>query len=252
MFITAAIITYNEEKNIARCLSSLQGVVDEVIVMDSFSTDETQQICADFGVTFYQQEWQGYAKQKNDLNALAKHEMILSIDADEVLSPRLQKAIINIKNQEDTGVFSVSRLTNYCGQWIYHSGWYPDIKVRLFPITCSWEGDWVHEELMIPEGEIPRPLEGHLEHYSYTSHVQHRERADRYSTLTAHKYVASGKRPYPLRPMMSSMGRFIKMYFFKQGFLDGMAGFHIARISAQSNFFKYQEVKRLYDECKNH
>jgi (heptosyl)LPS beta-1,4-glucosyltransferase len=250
MLITAAIITYNEEKNIARCLESLQGIADEIMVMDSFSADSTQEICRSFGVTFYQQKWRGYAQQKNDLNALASHDMILSLDADEVLSPELQSSILKIKARGEREAYSVNRLTNYCGKWIYHSGWYPDIKVRLFPKTCLWKGNWVHEELVCPEDLIPTLLDGHLDHYSYTSHEQHRERADRYSSLTAQKYVESGKKPYPMQPIISAVGRFVTMYFLKRGLLDGISGYHIARISAQSNFFKYREVKRLYDERK--
>jgi len=185
MLITATIITYNEEPNIARCLESLQGIADEIIVMDSFSTDRTMEICRSFGVTFHQQKWQGYAQQKNDLNALATYDMILSLDADEVLSSELQHSILKMKALGEKGTYAVNRLTNYCGKWIYHSGWYPDIKVRLFPKSCYWEGNLVHEELVCSEAFTPSLLEGHLEHYSYTSHRQHRERADRYSTLTA-------------------------------------------------------------------
>jgi (heptosyl)LPS beta-1,4-glucosyltransferase len=252
MLITATIITYNEEKNLPRCLKSLQGIADEIIVMDSFSTDNTEEICRSFGVTFHQQKWRGYAQQKNDLNALASHDMILSLDADEALSSELKSSIMRVKALGVKGTYSLNRLTNYCGKWIYYSGWYPDIKVRLFPKTCFWEGDWVHEELVCSKELMPTTLEGHLEHYSYTSHLQHRERADRYSSLTAIKYVEMGQRPYPFQPFISAVGRFVKMFFLKRGFLDGVSGYHIARISAQSNFFKYQEVKRLYEERKTH
>jgi (heptosyl)LPS beta-1,4-glucosyltransferase len=247
MKISAAIITFNEEANMARCLESLEGVADEIVVMDSGSTDATQAICASFGVKFFQQAWQGYSKQKNDANALCTHDMVLSIDADEALTPELRAAILHLKSSEKSGVYSLNRLTNYCGTWIYHSGWYPDIKIRLFPKSAYWQGD-IHEELMLPSNLKPELLPGHLAHYSYTSHKQHRERADRYSRLTAKKYVELGKKPFVFQPMLSAFTRFVKMYFIKLGFLDGIAGFHIARISAQSNYFKYREVKRLYDQ----
>ncbi|NBX39456.1 MAG: glycosyltransferase family 2 protein [Flavobacteriia bacterium] len=250
MKITVAVITFNEEKNIARCLKSVMGIADEIIVMDSGSSDNTENICREFGATFYQQPWQGYAQQKNELNQRATYPMILSLDADEVLSPALQESILDLKNRYSEGVFSVNRLTNYCGTWIYHSGWYPDIKVRLFPKKCFWEGDLVHEELVYPSEMKAVLVAGHLEHYSYTSHRQHRERADRYSKLTAKKYVLSGRKPYLFQPLISAVGRFLKMYLIKRGFLDGAAGFHIARISAISNYVKYQEVKRLYDQRK--
>ena len=249
MKISAAIITFNEEANMARCLESLEGVADEIVVMDSGSTDATQAICTSFGVKFFQQPWPGYSKQKNDANALCTHEMVLSIDADEALTPELRAAILRLKSSEKYGVYSLNRLTNYCGTWIYHSGWYPDIKIRLFPKSAYWQGD-IHEELMLPTNLKPELLPGHLAHYSYTSHKQHRERADRYSRLTAKKYVELGKKPFVFQPMLSAFTRFVKMYFIKLGFLDGIAGFHIARISAQSNYFKYREVKRLYDQRK--
>jgi len=249
MKISAAIITFNEEANIARCLKSLEGVADEIVVMDSGSTDATQTICASFGVQFFQQTWLGYAKQKNNANARCTHEMVLSIDADEALTPELKEAILTLKSSDKSGVYSLNRLTNYCGTWIYHSSWYPDIKIRLFPKNSYWQGD-IHEELIFPTHIKPELLRGHLAHYSYTSHQQHRERADHYSRLTAKKYVELGKKPFLFQPILSAFMRFLKMYFIKFGFLDGRAGFHIARISAQSNYFKYTEVKRLYDQRK--
>jgi hypothetical protein len=176
--------------------------------------------------------------------------MILSIDADEEISSELSNEIHALKQQYPHGVFSLNRLTNYCGTWIYHSGWYPDVKIRLFPKDYGWEGDIVHETLMIPAEITPVLLKGHLNHYSYFSHEQHRQRADYYSSLTATKYVLEGKKVYWGKPMLSAVFRFIAMYLFKFGFLDGMAGFHIARISAASNFFKYKEVQRLKRESK--
>jgi len=250
MKISAAIITLNEERNIARCIDSLRDIADEILVMDSGSTDRTQEICLEKGVKFFTQPWLGYAQQKNCLNQQATYDMILSIDADEEISPELSNEILALKQQYPQGVFSLNRLTNYCGTWIYHSGWYPDVKIRLFPKDYGWEGDIVHETLMIPAEITPVLLKGHLNHYSYFSHEQHRQRADYYSSLTATKYVLEGKKVYWGKPMLSAVFRFIAMYLFKFGFLDGMAGFHIARISAASNFFKYKEVQRLKREHK--
>lgn len=249
MKISATIITLNEERNIERCIRSLKGVADEIIVLDAFSEDRTKEICKNEGVRFEQRKWEGYASSKNYLNSLAQFDYILSMDADEALDEQLQQSILKVKETKHLGVYSVNRLTNYCGKWIKHSGWYPDVKIRLFPKQGSqWVGAHVHEELEYPDGLEEQQLEGHLEHYSYYSFEGHRARADKYSALTAQKFYEQGKRVGPLKPYLSAIGRFIGMYFVKKGFLDGRMGFKIAWISAQSNVFKYKELLRLQRE----
>ncbi|MFT5858199.1 MAG: glycosyltransferase involved in cell wall biosynthesis [Flavobacteriaceae bacterium] len=249
MKITATIITLNEERNIERCIQSLRSVADEIIVLDSFSTDKTEEICRTAGIRFEQRKWGGYSESKNYLNALASHDYILSIDADEALDDELSEAFKAIKNDADPQVYSVNRLTNYCGKWIRHSGWYPDVKTRLFPKEGSfWEGEFVHEELVHPTDLLTIQLKGHLAHYSYYSYKDHRARADKYSALTAQKMFHKGKKASALKPYVSAVGRFFAMYFIKAGFLDGKMGFKIAQISAQSNVFKYKELIRLHRE----
>lgn len=247
--LTSTIITFNEERNIERCIDALTPISDEIIVLDSFSTDQTLEICKRKKVRVEQRKWEGYSNAKNHLNQLASHEYIFSVDADEAPDETLQKEILKIKKRGLKGVYEVNRLTNYCGQWIKHSGWYPDVKTRIFPKSISnWEGAYVHEELVIEENPKPQLLDGHLLHYSYYSQEEHRERADKYSELTAIKMYKKGKRVGPLKPYISALGRFIAMYIIKRGFLDGKAGFHIARISALSNIYKYQELRRHQHE----
>jgi glycosyltransferase involved in cell wall biosynthesis len=249
MKISATIITLNEERNIERCILSLKNVADEIIVLDSFSTDKTEAICKEQGVTFVQRKWEGYSQSKNHLNGLAQHDYILSIDADECLDQELESAILAIKEEDSPQIYSLSRITNYCGKWIKHSGWYPDVKTRLFPKKdVYWDGEFVHEELVYPADFKVINLQGHLEHYSYYSYKDHRARADKYSTLTALKMYKKGKRAGVLKPWLSGLGRFVAMYFIKAGFLDGWMGFKIAQISAQSNVFKYKELIRLQNE----
>lgn len=248
MKLSATIITLNEERNIERCIRSLLPVVDEIIVLDSFSTDKTEEICKSLGVRFEQRKWEGYAQTKNHLNELATNNMILSIDADEALDEELQLAIRELKDTENT-VYSVNRLTNYCGTWIKHSGWYPDVKVRIFPKDkCHWTGEYVHEELFVPENYKVVQLKGHLLHYSYYDFEDHRSRADKYSELTAQKMHAAGKAAGALKPYLSGLARFVTMYVLKSGFLDGKMGFKIASISAASNVYKYKELRRLNKE----
>jgi len=243
--ITAAIITWNEERNIQRCIESLKDCVDHIIVLDSFSTDATIEICSKLNVQVIQRKWEGYAASKNYLNAQVQTDLILSLDADEALSSELSEEIKAIKLKGEIGYYSMNRLTNYCGKWIYHSGWFPDVKIRLFPANALWEGDIVHETLALPDDIEVTPMKGLLSHYSYFSHEQHRQRADHYSRLTALKYVEQGKRVGFLKPYVSGLVRFLKMFVFQLGFLDGRSGWHIARISALSNILKYKEVRNL-------
>jgi len=249
MKISATIITLNEERNIERCIQSLSEVADEIIVLDSNSTDKTEEICLSHNVVFVKRDWEGYAASKNHLNSLAQFDYILSIDADEALDNELKQAILEIKKTDSPQIYSLNRLTNYCGRWIKHSGWYPDVKTRLFPKEGSrWEGEFVHEELIYPSAFEVIQLKGHLEHYSYYSYKGHRERADKYSTLTAQKMDKAGKKASPLKPYLSGLARFVSMYFIKGGVLDGKMGFKIAQISAQSNVFKYKELRRFNQE----
>lgn len=244
--LTVVIITKNEERNIGRALDSVRHLADEIIVVDSYSTDKTQAICEQKGAHFIQTEWKGYAATKNFANGLAKHDYLLSLDADEAVDKILEAAILKVKEAGFKGTYTVNRLTNYCGQWIHHSGWYPDKKIRLFPKSKThWVGEFVHEELSFSEQLPDTELPGHLEHFSYYSFDDHRARADKYSLLTAQKMAARGKKAGPFKPYLSAIGRFISMYLIKRGFMDGRMGFKIALISAKSNILKYQELRRL-------
>lgn len=251
MKITATIITFNEERNIERCIRSVDGIADEIIILDSLSTDRTEEICQSLGVRFISRPWEGYSLSKNYLNSLVETDYILSLDADEALDDTLKAEIVELKTSQSPQIYAVNRLTNYCGKWIKHSGWYPDVKVRLFPKEGSyWDGAIVHEELIFPKDLKVIQLDGHLEHFSYYSFEEHRARADKYSRLTAQKMHQAGKNASVLKPYLSAFGRFVSMYLLKAGFLDGKMGFKIAQISAQSNVFKYKELRRLNRENK--
>lgn len=244
--LTVVIITKNEERNIGRALDSVSKIADEIIVVDSYSTDQTKAICEKKGAHFIQSEWKGYAATKNFANSLAKSEYIFSLDADEAVDKVLEESILSEKNKGLSGVYLVNRLTNYCGKWIYHSGWYPDKKIRIFPKEGTrWVGEFVHEEIEFKEIIKPKELVGNLEHYSYYSFEDHQTRADKYSLLTAQKMVSKGKSAGLFKPYLSAIGRFISMFLLKRGFLDGKMGWKIAIISAKSNILKYRELRRL-------
>lgn len=243
--LSAIIITLNEEKNIGRCLDSLQGVADEIIVVDSGSTDNTEQICLEHGIRFLQHTWEGYSAQKNFANSLANYGYILSIDADEALSPALQASIksakVNLK-----GIYRFNRFTNYCGKWIRHGGWYPDKKVRIFPKEGSrWRGDFVHESLVFDSSMPTTHLAGDLLHYSYYSRPEHVERVKIYASLKAEYLFQKGNRGWWIGGIAGAIAKFISLYILKLGFLDGQAGWQIATISAYGVWYRNKKLRVL-------
>lgn len=246
--ISAVIITHNEERNIARCLQSLRDVADEIVIVDSFSTDDTEKICTNHMVRFEKRTWIGYAEQKNYANSLAIHPYILSIDADEALSNPLRTSILNQKDKLK-GAYSFNRKTNYCGKWIKHGGWYPDRKIRLFPKAGAvWTGGFVHEQLQLNESLTVSHLDGNLLHYSYYTIEEHKQRTEKYAMLGAKYLLDSGKKISALRKYSSAFARFFSMYILQLGFLDGKAGFQISRITAKGSYLKYKMVHAMQRE----
>ncbi|HEX8515383.1 MAG TPA: glycosyltransferase family 2 protein [Bacteroidia bacterium] len=242
--LSVVIITYNEEKNIARCLASVQGIADDIVVVDSFSTDQTETICRTYGVNFIRRNWEGYSATKNYANSQAKYNWILSLDADEALSAELKTSILKAKEQTVQLSFKFNRLTNYCGRFIKHCGWYPDTKVRMFDRrTAQWEGT-IHEKLVIREG-IPVHLKGDCLHYSYYTIEEHYRQSDKFSTLSAESLFAKGKNASFLKMIFSPAVKFISCYIFKLGILDGNAGFTVCKIMASSTFSKYAKLRKL-------
>lgn len=242
--ISAVIITFNEEQNIKRCIDSLTNVVDEIIVIDSYSTDNTKDICETLGVKFIQTKWQGYSKTKNYGNNLATNDWIISIDADEELSSELQIHLKSLKNTKLNGVYEVKRLNNYCGQWIKHAGWYPDKKIRLFNRKeCSWTGK-IHETLN-GNTSIKTLLKGDLLHYSYYSKEEFIERIAKYSKLQAKEAFDKGVQISTFVKHLSAIVKFLEIYIYKLGFLDGKAGFEIATINAKGKRLKADYLKEL-------
>ncbi len=243
--ISAVIITYNEQHNIRRCIESIMTVVDEIIVVDSFSTDKTKDICKEFNVRFFSKEWEGYSETKNFGNQQCKYEYILSLDADEALSEELTNSILSVKENLN-GAYKFNRLTNYSGKWIYHCGWYPDVKIRLFPKNKSyWVGDYVHEILETDKDVSITPLKGNLLHFAYRNKKEHLEKIKKYSSLHAEKMFAENIKFNPLKLIVAPAIKFIMDYFIHKGFLDGKAGFTICRISAKAVFLKYLKLKKL-------
>lgn len=248
--LTAVIITFNEERNIARCLQSIHTIADEVVVVDSLSTDRTREICEQFGVRFISHAWEGYAPQKNYAHTLASHDLILSMDADEALSEELIASIAEVKKQ-DVGhkVFSMNRLMNYCGTWIHHGGWYPETKIRIFDRRyAEWENLKVHEVLKYPADFEVVHLKGDILHYSYYTVEEHQRQFDKFATLWAEGAYERGKKVTTAGAYLHAFWRFVRDYFFKAGFLDGRYGWIIAKINADNVLQKYKRTIALYKE----
>ena len=245
--LSAVLITRNEAHNIVRCLRSLKGLCDDVVVVDAESTDATRALAEAEGARVVVRPWTDYSDQKNFANALALHPWILSLDADEELSVALRSAVERACHAGLSGAYRVKRLTSYCGTWVRHGGWYPDSKVRLFHRDhARWEGSHVHETLALDPGTIVHELPGDLLHYSYPTPASHHERIERYSSLHARKLFAAGKRSTLIKRWGSPVAKFIQGYFLQLGILDGWAGWHIARLSARAVYMKYAKLKALH------
>lgn len=247
--ISAVIITKNEERNIERCLISLKGVADEIIVVDSFSTDKTADICKRMNVQFVEHAFADYASQKNYGNSLTQFPYILSLDADEALSLELRKSIQLWRKEGGADVLKVNRLTNFCGDWVKHGGWYPDAKYRLFnKAKARWAGEKVHEYLEIDKSAKKGKLEGDLLHYSFYTIEQHLSTINKFSTLKAEISFEKGKKSNLFKTLAAPGFKFLKVYMLKGGFRDGWRGFVIAKNSAYSDFLKQTKLKQLEAE----
>jgi glycosyltransferase involved in cell wall biosynthesis len=244
--LSVVVITFNEEKNIGRCIDSMIQVADEFIILDSFSTDSTVRIIRDKGLDVIQHEWQGFSNSKNAANARATGDFILSIDADEELSPDLIRSIQQFKADPPAEVCELNRLTNYCGQWIRHSGWYPEFKIRIFRRgVAEWRGD-IHEELVFTKDYTTMRLNGDLLHYSYPTVDSHLKKVFSYAQLAAQRDFASGKRYTVLgNGLVKPWFMFVRKYFFKLGLLDGYYGFVIAMISAFERFMRFVYYRQI-------
>ena len=241
--LSVVIITFNEARNIARCLDSLGGVADEVVVVDSFSTDETEAICRSRGARFVQHPFGGHIEQKNYALSQAAHPHVLSLDADEALSDALRAAIATAKQHWPAEGYTMNRLTNYCGQWIHHSGWYPDRKLRLFDRTLGrWGGTNPHDKVEMPVETPIQHLPGDLLHYSYYTVEEHLERARKYADIAAAAMREQGKSGTWAHVVFSPVLKFLRNYLLKGGFRDGRAGWTICRIAALETYWKYRAL----------
>lgn len=243
--ISGIIITYNEEKNIARCIQSLVGICDEILVVDSFSTDSTKEICESLNAHVIEKKWNGFLDQKNFAQESALFDYVLQLDADEELSEELKKSILSVKENWSHDGYIFNRFTNYCGKWIKHSGWYPDAKMRLYDRRKgTWKGLDPHPSVALNGSKYF--LKGDLLHYSYTSYEDHINRSARYARQAALAMHQLGKKPSNFKLLVSPVFKFFNSYFLRKGFLDGFEGLIICKTAAYYTFLKYMYLKLIY------
>ena len=249
--ISAVIITYNEELFIDKCLSSLKGVADEIVVVDSFSTDTTEDICKKHNVRFIKHEFEGFRDQKNFALQLASYKNILSLDADEALSDQLRESIIGVKDKWEYDGYVFNRRSNYCGSWINHSEWYPDRQLRMF---YTDHGKWgilnLHEKFMMSNGATVGKMKGDLLHWPFSSLQDHINKMKKYSAIGAEEFYKAGKKANIFTPYIHFFWGFFRSYIIHMGILDGRNGFLICSLYAKSTFKKYKKLRELIKSSK--
>ena len=250
--ISAVVITFNEEKNISRCLESLGGTVDEIVVIDSYSSDATAAICKEKGVNFLQHPFEGHIEQKNYALSHATSDFVLSLDADEALSETLMQSIQAAKENWQADGYGVNRLTNYCGKWIRHCGWYPDRKIRLWDRRKGhWGGVNPHDHVVMEKNSRMEHLDGDLLHFSYPTIRDHIAQINSFTDIAARAAFERGRRSNLILDIcLNPLLTFFKKYLLKLGALDGYEGFVISISSAYGKFLKYIKLRELEREQK--
>jgi len=243
--ISVIIIAKNAEKTIYKCLNSL-SFSSEIIVLDSGSTDQTKEICRQFTNLVFETDWQGFGIQKNRALEKATSDWVLSIDADEEISKELALEIQQIIREEKFTAFYLPRLSNYCGKWMKHGGWYPDYVLRLWKRgTARFSNDIVHEKVVVEKGETGY-LKQPLLHYAYDNLESVLEKMNRYSLLGAQMAFEKGKKSSLRKAIVHGIGTFLKGYVLKLGFLDGKEGFILAVSNAEGCYYRYLKLMYLH------
>jgi len=247
--VSAVVITYNEEKNIERCLQSLARLTDDIVVVDSFSRDSTEEICRKYNVNFLRRKWEGYGPTKNLGNSYGRYDYILSLDADEELSGDLIEEIKSEFNNPRYDCYEVPRKSNFCGKWLKFGHWNPESHIRIFRKNkIYWDSSPVHEKLCLEKDTTIRKLKGAILHYTIYSLEQYDQKNDKYSTLAAERLFKDGKKPGFIKLYISPFYRFFHSYILKLGILDGYYGYVIAKETGRVTFQKYNKLKKLREE----
>ncbi len=244
--LSVIIITRNEEANLADCLSSLEGIAQQIVVVDTNSTDRTLEIAQKHGALVAQPaDWPGFGPQKNRALDLATGDWVLSLDADERLTPAIRSEILTaIQHPGEVDCFAIPRRSWYCGRFIHHSGWSPDYVDRLFKRgTARFSDDLVHERL-VPNGQVVK-FENPMLHFSFMNLTQVNEKMERYSSASANQEFLKGRKSSPFKAIIHGIWAFIRTYLLQAGFLDGPQGLSLAYANARGSFWKYIKLWRL-------
>jgi len=244
MSLSVIIITKNEEKNIRTCLDSVAWA-DEIIVLDSGSTDDTVKICRQYTDKVYETDWRGFGHQKNRALSYASGDWILSLDADEWVTPGLkEEMLMAVKNPGGHAAFEMPRLSSYCGQYMHHSGWWPDYIIRLSKKgTAKFTEQIVHERLIV-EGSIGR-LHHHIMHASFNDLDHVLAKLNRYSEDNAQVLFTQGRKSSLSKAILHGLWSFVHTYIVRAGFLDGRMGFILAISNAEGTYYKYLKLMML-------
>lgn len=251
--LSVVIITFNEEKNIGRCLESVKDIADEIVILDSGSTDKTKEIASAYPkVKFYTHPFDGHIQQKNRAKNLATNDWVLSLDADEAIDEELKYNILNLKSNWHKDGYYMNRLTNYCGHWVKHSNWYPDRKLRLWNRQKGeWRGINPHDKFEMFEGDkATGSIKGNILHYSYYTLDDHYKQVEYFTDIASKAYFEKNIKSHWWNLIIHPAVKFIDHYLLHLGFLDGIAGWHIARISAYATFLKYKKIMDLQRNVK--
>lgn len=249
--LSAVIITFNEERKIEECIKSLINVVDEIVIVDSYSTDKTEEICRKYNLKFIKQKFLGYVEQKNFAIDHADHDYIISLDGDEALSPELQNSIIQLKSNWIYDGYYINRYNCFCGQWINHSDWYPDKKLRAFKKgKGKWKGVDIHEFYSLDDKHNCDKLKGDILHWNYPTYSAHNQQIEKFSSISANAYYKLGKKAPVWKILWNPSWAFFKAYFLRLGFLDGLNGFIISIQTANLTFLKYIKTREIYKNKK--
>ncbi len=241
--LTAIIITKNEAENIRACIESVFWA-DEIIVVDSGSSDATVEICRELGAQVHQHDWPGFGKQKNRALSYANHEWVFSIDADERVTSELRSQLIHAMGDSSKDGYFMPRLSQFCGRFIRHSGWYPDYVLRLFRRSKGrFSDDMVHERVIV-DGDTAK-LTCPILHYSYLNQADVHRKTEQYARAGAEQMLKKGKTATRLDAPLRAAWAFVRTYFLRLGLLDGVAGFSVAMMNARTTFLKYQQLRTL-------
>lgn len=241
--LSVVIVAFNEEKDIEKCLNSASDVADEIVVVDSLSTDRTPEICKKYGVNFISHPWEGYVKQKNYALEQAKYDHVLSLDADEALSEEMHQEILRIKKDWQYDAYIFNRKNKYCGKWMEFTTLYPDRKLRLFDRRKGrWTGYDPHDHVVMDEGSSIKKLNVDLLHWAMEDLQEQKRKTRNFAEVAARAYANEGINPWPGQGFVHALWRFIREYIIRLGIIEGKQGAWFAWYSAKYTYLKYSLI----------